>query len=439
MLAAATVAWRTDPPAETVTWVLLRENALGPQSPPAVYVPQLNLKGHGGPRALGLRSLSAAGSGLVEVPETPHLAARVTETDVDLVRPDEDIGGFVAGYRSPVPAGDELFVGWRAAAARHGRIVVITGSAELLIGGDITYDRLWEILPTSHGAIVPLTRDSARPQADHDPSPSPAEQPADFDDRSEYSELLTAKLRSQDSFQVYMADTITRVIDPDSLQAWLTNLWPVTCQTCGEPLGTKADLAVSDFGSDTILLSMHHSACRPSGVTVVEEATLMPRPTSSFVVGYLAEPGQRAPASRPPGAGGQPLLRAARAPAGRRRQLAQRHPRRVRAARAAARLRENAAPDPADPRQPARRPADRHHYRSRTGSPVGDRPAAACLRPAAPAPRVRDLRHHQDAAHAGPARRPPGRVHRPRGPDRLGRAGDYAPAPEVGGPSPADP
>jgi hypothetical protein len=33
LLAAATVTWHSDPPAETVTWVLLRENALAPQSP----------------------------------------------------------------------------------------------------------------------------------------------------------------------------------------------------------------------------------------------------------------------------------------------------------------------------------------------------------------------------------------------------------------------
>ncbi len=223
---------------------------------------------------------------------TPHLAARVTETDVDLVRPDDETGGIVAGYLNPDPAGDKRFAAWRAAAARHGRIVVITGSAELLTGDDVSPERLWEVLGTSHGALVPLTRDSAPSQAASGHQPASAEQPADFDDRSEYSDLLTAKLRTQDSFEIHIADTITNLISLDSLQRWLPNLWPVTCQTCGEPLGTKADLAVTDLGSGAIWLSMHHSACRPSCVTAAEQAAPTNRPTSSFVAGYLAKPGR---------------------------------------------------------------------------------------------------------------------------------------------------
>lgn len=83
---------------------------------------------------------------------------------------------------------------------------------------------------------------------------------------------------------------ITNLISLDSLQRWLTNLWPVTCQTCGEPLGTKTDFAVTDLGSGAIWLSMHHSACRPSGVTAAEQAPPTNRPT--FVAGYLAKPGR---------------------------------------------------------------------------------------------------------------------------------------------------
>jgi hypothetical protein len=45
----------------------------------------------------------------------------------------------------------------------------------------------------------------------------------------------------------------------------VTNLWPVVCQSCGEPLGTKADVSADGvFDDGKVLISLHHSACRPS-------------------------------------------------------------------------------------------------------------------------------------------------------------------------------
>ena len=61
LLAAATVRWHTSPPGETATWVLLREDELGPACPPVAYVPRLNLKAHGGPQAFGFASLDRLG------------------------------------------------------------------------------------------------------------------------------------------------------------------------------------------------------------------------------------------------------------------------------------------------------------------------------------------------------------------------------------------
>ena len=292
LLAAATVKWHSTLPAETVSWELLAENTLGPQSPPVAYVPLLNLKAHGGPQAFGFTDLSRFGSGPLEIPVTPDLAARLTGTDVDLIRPDDDTGGFVAGYLNTGGPGDERFATWRASAARHGRILVITGSQELLPAGEDTgFAPVLEVVRASHGALVPLTRESARQAAAPEPQTT---ETADSDDMSEYSELLTTKLRSLDSFEVYISHTVKGVIDRDSLGRWLTNLWPVTCQTCSEPLGTKADISVDGPTADNkVLVSMHHSACRPSGVTPSQGVT-MHRPTFSFVAGYLTTPG-RAP------------------------------------------------------------------------------------------------------------------------------------------------
>jgi hypothetical protein len=94
---------------------------------------------------------------------------------------------------------------------------------------------------------------------------------------------------------------VTDLLDKDTLSRWLTNLWPVTCLTCGEPLGSKADLSADPLTGGTVLLSMHHSACRASGDRPADGAVTMHPPTSSFVAGYLTPPrpgGAAAPTSR---------------------------------------------------------------------------------------------------------------------------------------------
>ena len=71
---------------------------------------------------------------------------------------------------------------------------------------------------------------------------------------------------------------------------WLTNLWSLVCQTCGEPLGSKADLSADGpIDGEKILISLHHSGCRPSGTTP-PDSTTMSCPTTSFAAGYLAQP-----------------------------------------------------------------------------------------------------------------------------------------------------
>lgn len=286
LLAAATVKWHTSPSAETMTWVLLREDVLGPGVPPVAYVPLLNLKAHGGPQAFGFADLAGSGREFAEVPVTHDLAVRITDTDVDLVCPDDETGVFIAGYRPPGGPDDERFAAWHTAAARHGRILVITGSRNLLPAEATDFAHILDVVRASRGALVPLTRDSVQQAAANQPQATDA---GEDDDQSEYSELLTRKLRSQQSFELYIADTVADIIDPGSLHRWLTNLWPVACQTCGEPLGNKADISADGSINDTkVLVSMHHSTCRPSGIAPPSVPVRMNRPTSSFVAGCLS-------------------------------------------------------------------------------------------------------------------------------------------------------
>ena len=299
LIAAATVRWHTSPPEETTNWVLLAEGALGLPTPPIVYVPALNLKRHGGPQAFGFADLAEFGREPMQIPVARGLAARITDVDVDLIRPGDETGGFVAGYRNRGGPGDETFAAWRAVAARHGRILVITGSRDILPGPDTDLTHIVDVVRASRGAVVPLTSESVR-QAPA--CPPQAELAAEDDDLAEYSELLTDKLRSLDSFQVFIANEVSDLIDREGLARWVTNLWPVACQTCREPLGTKADISADGpIAGNRVLLSMHHSACRPSGITIPDGRVQMNRPTFSLVAGYL-------PAAETPGTRDFPVM-----------------------------------------------------------------------------------------------------------------------------------
>ncbi len=287
LIAAATVRWHTSPPEETTDWVLLMEGALGLPTPPIAYVPALNLKRHGGPQAFSFTALAGFGREPTQIPVARGLVARITDVDVDLVRPGDETGGFVAGYRNRGGPSDETFAAWRAAAARQGRILVITGSRDILPGPDTDLTHIVDVVRASRGAVVPLTSESVRQVP---ACPPQAELAAEGDDDlSEYSELLTDKLRSLESFQVFIANEVSDLVDREGLARWATNLWPVACQTCGEPLGTKADISADGpITGDRVLLSMHHSACRPSSITPPDGHVQMNRPTFSFVAGYLA-------------------------------------------------------------------------------------------------------------------------------------------------------
>jgi hypothetical protein len=162
LIAAATVRWHTSPPEETTNWVLLMEGALGLPTPPIAYVPALNLKRHGGPQAFGFADLAEFGREPIQLPVAHSLAARITDVDVDLIRPGDETGGFVVGYLNRGGPGDKTFAAWRAAAARHGHILVITGSRDILPSPDTDFMHIMDVVRSSRGAVVPLTSESVR-------------------------------------------------------------------------------------------------------------------------------------------------------------------------------------------------------------------------------------------------------------------------------------
>ena len=149
--------WHAATSGQTATWVLLAENLLGLPLPPTIYVPAQALKSHGGPQALGLAKLDGLGHQPLDIPVTRQLAARLTSTDVDLIRPGDDSGAFIAGYTHPGGPSDPRFVIWSASAARHGHILVIAGTKDLLPDPSTNPDQILAVIQASRGALSPLT------------------------------------------------------------------------------------------------------------------------------------------------------------------------------------------------------------------------------------------------------------------------------------------
>jgi hypothetical protein len=292
-LAAALVAWR-GALTETLDWVLFPPGAFGLALPMA-YVPLWEFTVHGGPGEFGFSRLDPR----VTLPVAEGMTASITTTDLDLVRPDAgEIDRLIAGYRAGTgPADERFFEAWRQSALSAGGLVVMTGTRQIpnVLGASQEQDQLaYEAMRQSWGARVVLD-DSSRFAVPGTPPPGPARrQPREVitrgEQQAEYLQLRMGKLAEQESFEIHIADAVRDVIVPEALQPWLTNLWPLACQTCGDPLGSRADLSADGpVEGEKILISLHHSGCRPSGTTPPEGVT-MSCPTTSFVAGYLAQP-----------------------------------------------------------------------------------------------------------------------------------------------------
>lgn len=292
LLAAAMVEWR-GALTETLDWVLFPAGVFG-LSLPMAYVPLWEFTRHGGPEEFGFTRLDRR----VMLPVAEGMTASITATDLDLVRPDEgEPDRLIAGYRpGEGPPDQRFFQGWRQSVLDAGGLVVMTGNRAIpnILGASPERDQLaFDAMCDSWGAKVSLETSAlfSAPGAPPDPAcKQPRKVITRAEQQAEYTQLLGEKLAGQRSFKVHVADAVADIITPEALQPWLTNLWPLACQTCGEPLGPQADLSADGpIEGEKILISLHHSSCRPSGATPPDGVT-MSCPTTSFAAGYLAQP-----------------------------------------------------------------------------------------------------------------------------------------------------
>jgi hypothetical protein len=293
LLAAALVEWR-GALTETLDWVLFPPGVFGLPLPLA-YVPLWEFTRHGGPEEFGFTRLDRR----VMLPGAEGMTASITATDLDLVRPDEGepdrlIAGYRAGEGSP---NQRFFQGWRQSVLDAGGLIVMTGNQAIpnVLGASQEQDQLaYDAMRDSWGAKIALDTSSQFSVPGVPPADPACRQARKVitraEQQAEYIQLLGEKLAGQRSFKVYVADTVADIIAPEALQPWLTNLWPLACQTCGEPLGPNADLSADGpIDGEKILISLHHSSCRPSGTTP-RDGIPMSCPTTSFAAGYLAQP-----------------------------------------------------------------------------------------------------------------------------------------------------
>ncbi len=155
-LIAAVVGWRGPDAGKALKWVLLRQRSLG-LALPLAYVPAASFRAHGGAEAFGFTTFLPPDAPINEPSLARGLAAELTATDIDLIRPDLDRElGWICGYR-PGPGSHETFGAWGNEARRHGYILVASGEKDLPTTGPDCAERAFEVLMDSVVAAVPLT------------------------------------------------------------------------------------------------------------------------------------------------------------------------------------------------------------------------------------------------------------------------------------------
>ncbi|MCA1702110.1 MAG: hypothetical protein LC808_02110 [Actinobacteria bacterium] len=166
LLAGATVRWHPEPLEETLNWVLLPPGMFF-QPLPVVYVPRWEFNRHGGPEACGLAPFRS----FAETYQAHGMVAHITETDVDLYRPDVDRDlSFICGFHALEGTTDGRYAAWQQAALTARRLLLITGSREMPTGATVeaigpqgSFDEAWNVLHESSVAIVTTTADHPAP------------------------------------------------------------------------------------------------------------------------------------------------------------------------------------------------------------------------------------------------------------------------------------
>lgn len=162
LLAGATVTWHREPLDETLKWVLFRPGMYF-QPLPIAYLPTWEFNPHGGPEAFGFAPFRS----FAEIPQAQGMVAHITDTDVDLYRPDVDRDlSFITGYHAVDGTTDDRYIAWKQATLNTGQLLLITGRREiptgpaaLTAGPQASEDAAYEVLRESHVAIVTVTPD----------------------------------------------------------------------------------------------------------------------------------------------------------------------------------------------------------------------------------------------------------------------------------------
>ena len=165
-LIAAVVGWCGPDKGKALKWVLLRKGSLG-LALPLAYVPAASFRAHGGAEAFGFTTFLPPGAPINEPSLARGLAAELSATDLDLIRPDVDREiGWICGYRAG-PDSDGIFEAWGEEARRHGYILVASGGKDLPTTGPDCAKRAFEVLMDSVVAAVPLAPSSRNGQNEH--------------------------------------------------------------------------------------------------------------------------------------------------------------------------------------------------------------------------------------------------------------------------------
>jgi hypothetical protein len=167
------VTWNPELLDETLNWILFGPGLYN-QPLPIAYVPIWEFNPHGGPEAFGLSPFRS----FAEIPYAQGMVAHVTDTDVDLYRPDVDHDlSFIGGYHAAEGTTDSRYIAWKQAALNTRQLLLITGRREiptgpsaLAAGPQACHDKAWEALRESHVATVTVTPEHPAPA----PAPAPA-------------------------------------------------------------------------------------------------------------------------------------------------------------------------------------------------------------------------------------------------------------------------
>ncbi len=98
---------------------------------------------------------------------------------------------------------------------------------------------------------------------------------------------LLERTLSLSTYEAFMSREVRDFFGAPTSRFVATNLFPGHCLTCADPLVSQLDIS-ADFDPNVgVLVTAHHSACRPSSLNAIDRP--MKLGTSACVLGYMGE------------------------------------------------------------------------------------------------------------------------------------------------------